>query len=283
VSGVHAGAGAIETFGGLFTSAADTGKGVHGEGVTTGAITNYGGTFLARGQTGRGCYGESNTTGAYTNYGGYFTAAGDTGIGVYGVASATTTVNYGGYFVAGGDTGIGVRGDSLTTGAVLNRGVQGVASGDSGRGVQGQANGTNGTGSAFGVFGETNSTSSTSAGVRGDGTGANSHDFLALNGEYDTVSMKSIKVGKQDVNIPDMIREYDNFNIQKYSYKYSDKYRDLITPYADEFQEAFELTESIDNENLNVSCVAGVAFGGVVQLVAELDTLKERVKQLEGV
>jgi hypothetical protein len=193
--------------------------------------------------------------------------------------NAAGALNYGGQFFAAGTTGRGVEGIAENTGAVTNNGGYFEAKGATGRGAYCWH--SHATGAGYGMYGVTASTSASAAGVRGDGTNASSHDFLALNGEYDSVSLKSVKVGKQNVNIPDLIRAYPNFRIQKYSYKFNDKPRELITPYADEFQEAFELTESTDNENLNVSCVAGVAFGGVVQLVQEIDKLKEEIRLLK--
>jgi len=76
---------------------------VRGVGTATGAVTNYGGYFSAAGDSGRGVYGTSSgssgygvygsasATGAITNYGGYFTAAGNSGTGVYAAGPSTPT------------------------------------------------------------------------------------------------------------------------------------------------------------------------------------------------
>jgi hypothetical protein len=294
VLGTASATGAYENYGGFFDAAGDSGIGCRGEAIATGAVTNYGLIGSAAGDTGQGVYGEGSAAGAVTNYGGYFTAAGNSGRGVYATAPA-----YGGYFESANIgvyvEGVNQGGEFLSTGASGRGIVVGVdhttgsnlaghfyTSSSAGIGVLAECN-SSGAVTAFGLKAECESTAATSAAVRGDGNGANSHDFLALNNEYDAVSMKSQKVNKQDVDIPDMIRNYPGFHIQKYTYKFNDKFRELITPYADEFQEAFELTEAIDNENINNACVAGVAFGGVVQLIKELDALKTRVQILEGV
>ncbi|UCF42288.1 MAG: hypothetical protein JSV99_06655, partial [Planctomycetota bacterium] len=85
------------------------GRGVYGYAGNTGAVTNYGGYFSAAGESGRGVFGTAagesgrgvsgwaSTGGAVTNYGGYFAAAGSSGVGVFGHASASSGVNYGVY------------------------------------------------------------------------------------------------------------------------------------------------------------------------------------------
>jgi hypothetical protein len=248
---------------------------VYGENTgASGAV--YGGYFKA----------SSTTTASAAVYG---TQAGASGLvyGIYGTVVSTTSNAAGVYGENTGASGatLGVRGVATASSSgvgVLGQGDQagvwGNTSATSGTGVRGEKLGSS---AGHGAYFTTASTDASSAGCRADGVGAGSHDFLALNGEYDSVSDKSLKIGKQDVDILGAIRNYSNWHIQKYSYKFCDKNRELITPYADEFQEAFELTDCSDNEHLNTTVIAGTAFGGVVQLVDEIDRLKERIKELE--
>jgi hypothetical protein len=134
-------------------SAASGATAVYGYATGTGfVVINYGGKFSAAGDSGRGVYGEATATGNVTNYGGQFSAAGTYGRGVYGAATATSAINYGGYFSASGTNGRGVYGEATATGNVTNYGGQFSAAGNAAFGVQGSATATGSATNYGGVF-----------------------------------------------------------------------------------------------------------------------------------
>jgi len=139
-------------FGGMFESNSTDGMGVVGVAKSMGGYTNYGGHFTAKGDTGCGVYGEASY--GFQSYGGNFLSKGSQGRGVAGHASSTTGGNYGGYFTSAGVTGTGVYGaatssvNAVTNGGYfkadspMGRGVYAEATGSSGQAIVGVASGT---------------------------------------------------------------------------------------------------------------------------------------------
>jgi hypothetical protein len=191
-------------------------------------------------------------------------ADGNTGIGISATATATGAfINYGGRFQANGDSGIGV--DSSVAGATATA-IKGVASSS--------------TGVNFGGDFTCASNSTSAAAVRGAGDGSNSYDFIAVNSRVSGFSGRQYKIAKRNVNILQKIRDYDDWSIHQWSYKYNENFDDMILPYSDDFNRAFGYNPEND-DMINTSNLSGIAFGGVVQLIEEFDKLKEKVKQLE--
>lgn len=118
------------SYGGYFTSASSTGRGVYG--LASGTGSNRGGHFVGEGSTGYGVYAEATSTGASINYGvyaealgtsqsygGYLTSAGTTGRGVFAAAFGSSGTNYGVRGQTSSATGYGVFsvGDMGTSGS----------------------------------------------------------------------------------------------------------------------------------------------------------------------
>ena len=303
------------TYGGYFLATVGTagGYGVRAEGSTygiyglcpkTGAITNYGGDFLAKGDTGIGVKGSVDAT-TGVNYGGRFSSVStSTGAaGVYGTSTAASGTTYGVHGVSLTSTsGTGVRGEggsigtSGTTLTATGIGVSGFADHASGAciGVKGVvANSTSLTayavqginnGAGFGGYFESTESTGVTHGcfAKRSSSDGGAYHFMAFDTTrpYGNTSGRYLKVGKKNVNILNAIRDYDDWDIKRYSSKINSDFDTTISPMADQFNSAFDFS-NWNEDSISLLNIAGVAFGGVVQLVEEIDELKKEIKKLK--
>jgi hypothetical protein len=281
ISATQTGTGAVQTYGIQASASADSSRAVEGIANNTGAVTNYGGYFEAKGQTGRGMY--SLHSGSGLGYGGYFVSTSTTAAatalfaeetaasgGVYAIHGKISSTTGGARAVYGEVTG--------TTGATYGGYFQNPSTTDTATAVRGAATGA--TGINYGGNFTCVSTNTSAAACRGSGDGTNSYDFIAANSRVSGFSGRHYKVAKRNIDILQKIRDYNNWHIDQWSYKYNESFDDMIMPYADEFNEAFDYNPEND-DMLNTSNLSGIAFGGVVQLVNEIDKLKEEIRLLK--
>jgi hypothetical protein len=187
------------------------------------------------------------------------------GTGIAGVTTSSSTSVY-------GISGTANNGGSGSAGAF------GSSTNSIGIGAFGQV--THATGACQGVKGEvTVSTSASSYGVHGVNSGSGKP--VAGNGAYfDTTSTKFMKIQKQPSNILDSLRA-SGMQVQRWIWEDSNStgYDEFIYPYQEDIKNTFDLT--FDGQGMY--SVDGIALGGVIELLKEMDDLKNRINEIEGV
>jgi hypothetical protein len=134
---------------------------------------------------------------------------------------------------------------------------------------------THATGNAIGVKGKTVSSSTSSYGVYGESASGIS---VGGNTAYNTASDKFIKINKHEIEILSILRD-SKIDVKKWNYEDSNYsgFNEFVGPTAQDIKFAFDLTFEDDI----IYSVDGIALGGVIELMHELDKLKEEVRLLK--
>jgi hypothetical protein len=291
----------------------ETGIAVYGESRNT-TGTNYGGRFKSNGASGIGVLGEGAISGRFIS--GDFNVQGTSdadlifvdysqdniGIGTgspissvkFHVDTTFSTAIRGASSTATGVLGVttssstdvhGVSG-TANNGASGSSGVLGSSTNSLGIGVIGLV--SHASGAVVGVRGQVTASSSTSSKAvealnSGSGygvyaTGGGSQFAVSGNTAYDNRSDKFMKLNKRDISILDKIRS-NPFKVQQWIWEDSNisGFNEFIYPYAQDIKDCFDLTFHDDT----VCTVDGIALGGVIELIKEIDELKEEIRLLK--
>jgi hypothetical protein len=243
---------------------------------------NFGGDFVCASTSGTAVRGVSSANSG-TTYAGYFdNDASPTGYGVYAINQATTGNAIGGYFQSDSVSGRAVRGYASSSAANIAIGGSFESEAEGGYGLEGKAD--NASGTNYGVRG----TAANAASFAGWFKNTNASGYAVWGdtgqngGQLDWVATSSRfkKTGLRDPSVLVNLRESQ---LKAYRWIYNDlntnTFEEHIGTMLEDVNDAFNL--SFDR-GFPSSLQGGIALGGVIELIKEIDALKERIKILES-